>query len=139
MYDKDFNECVQRLSDTIIQAPIYYIIAGIDGSMNGAVITRNQTQINGPNDSQQIWYLNNSEYEWYLVETNYDHWKPAGDPRREHAVNMLNNIGQENINLAALYQVLSTPPVLASNTVYTTLMQPSNTTYYDTTIRFDTD
>ena len=139
MYDKDFNECVKRLSDTIIQAPIYYIIAGIDGSMNGAVITRNQTQINGPNDSQQIWYLNNSEYEWYLVETNYDHWKPAEDSRREHAVNMLNNIGQENINLAALYQVLSTPPVLASNTVYTTLMQPSNTTYYNTTIRFDTD
>mmetsp|Transcript_15026 Transcript_15026/g.13492 ORF Transcript_15026/g.13492 Transcript_15026/m.13492 type:complete len:360 (-) Transcript_15026:39-1118(-) len=141
MHDKDFDACVERLSTTQIQAPIYYIIAGTDGSMNGAVVTRNQTQVNGPNNSDQVWYLNDTEnnpYKWYIVETNYDHWAPAGDTRREHAVKMMNSIGQENIDFDTLFQVLSTPPVLASDTVYTTLMQPSNRTYYNTTVRYDT-
>ena len=138
MYDTHFDECIQRLSTTEIQAPIYYIVAGTDNSMNGAVVTRNQTQVNGPNDSQQVWYLNNSNYGWYLLETNYDHWEPAGDTRRENANKMLQSIGQENVSFETLYQVLSTPPVLAKDTVYTTQMAPSNLTYFNTTIRFDT-
>ena len=141
MYDKNFDSCIHRLSTTKIQAPIYYIVAGTDGSMNGAVVTRNQTQVNGPDDSDQIWYLNDTKsnpYKWYIIETNYDHWEPAGDTRREHAVKMMNSIGQKNIDFKMLFQVLSTPPVLASDTVYTTLMAPSNTTYYNTTIRFNT-
>eukprot|EP01084_Bolivina_argentea_P318346 552059_1 len=46
--DTTFEEAVERLSKTDIIAPIYYIIAGTDNSMNGAIITRNQTSVNGP-------------------------------------------------------------------------------------------
>ena len=138
LYDKDFDSCIYRLSTVQIQAPIYYIVAGTDGSMNGAVVTRNQTMVNGPNNSHDVWYLNNSNYGWYIVETNYDHWKPADDTRRKHAVQMLDSIGQENIDFYQLFQVLSTPPVLAPDTVYTSLIQPSNTSFYSVTVRYDT-
>eukprot|EP01083_Nonionella_stella_P295191 1003258_1 len=140
LYDKTFDECVHRLSSVEIQAPIYYIIAGIDGSNQGAVITRNQTQVNGPNNSKQVWFLNDTKlYEnWYIVETNYDWWKPADDSRRENAVKMLDSVGQDNISFETLYNILSTPPVLAKDTVYTIQMAPSNKTYYNATIRFDT-
>ena len=121
-----------------IQAPIYYIIAGTDGSGNGAVITRNQTQVNGPNGSEDVLFLNNSAHGWYLVETNYDWWQPASDTRRENAIKMLDAVGQENVSFEALYEILSTPPVLAKDTVYTIQMAPSNRTYYNATIRFDT-
>ena len=138
--DTTFDECVHRLSTEKIQAPIYYIIAGLDGSNDGAVITRNQTQVNGPNGSDQVWFLNDTTvYEdWYILETNYDFWRAPFDSRREHAVRMLNEVGQQNISFEALYQILSTPPVLADDTVYTVQMAASNASYYNATIRFDT-
>merc|ERR1712228_453135 len=123
--DTTFDECVHRLSTTRIQAPIYYIIAGLDGSNDGAVITRNQTQVNGPNGSDAVWFLNDTTvYEdWYILETNFDFWRVAKDSRREHAVKMLNAVGQENISF---------------ETLYTVQMAPSNATYYNATIRYDT-
>jgi len=138
LYDDTFDACVHRLSTVRIQAPIYYIIAGTDGSGNGAVITRNQTTVNGPNGSDDVLFLNASQHGWYLVETNFDWWKKPGDTRRESAIKMLDSVGQENVSFEALYEILSTPPVLATDTVYTIQMAPSNRTYYNATIRFDT-
>jgi N-acylethanolamine-hydrolysing acid amidase len=140
MYDTTFDACIHRLSTAEIQAPIYFIVAGTDGSMDGAIVTRNQTVVNGPdrNADNPPLYLTNSNHGWYLVETNYDYWKPAMDNRREHAIKMMDEVGQANISYATLYSILSTPPVLASSTVYTTLMSPSDTTYYNSTVRFNT-
>lgn len=137
MKDSTFDECVHRLEETTIMAPIYYIVAGDDKSANGAVITRNVT------DAIDTWYLKDSIHKWYIVETNYDHWTNASqhfDARRNEAIKMLDNIGQENITYDTLYEILSTPPVLASNTVYTSLLSPSNTdpSAYNVTVRFDT-
>jgi hypothetical protein len=144
--DTTFDEAVHRLSTTDIIAPIYYIVAGTDNSNNGAIITRNQTAVNGPKINGQEYnkplYLNQTgfvgNHGWYIVETNYDYWTPAKDNRREHAIKMMDEMGQANVNFDNLFTILSTPPVLASGTVFTSLYRPSLPGYYNITIRYDT-
>ncbi|OXB64493.1 hypothetical protein ASZ78_005149, partial [Callipepla squamata] len=62
---------------------------------------------------------------WYVLETNYDRWKPPLilDNRRTPAMKCLNQTSQEKISLPAIYDVLSTKPVLNKLTVCTTLME----------------
>jgi len=140
--DTTFDEAVDRLSTTPIIAGIYYIVAGTDDSMDGAIITRNQTHVNGPVtdgvEYNKPLYLKDSPHDWFIIETNYDYWKVPKDDRRDHAIRHLNEIGQENIDFDTLFEVLSTPPVLASGTVFTSLYSPSQVDYFNITIRFDT-
>eukprot|EP00484_Ammonia_sp_Unknown_P003220 CAMPEP_0197073372 /NCGR_PEP_ID=MMETSP1384-20130603/210572_1 /TAXON_ID=29189 /ORGANISM="Ammonia sp." /LENGTH=338 /DNA_ID=CAMNT_0042512209 /DNA_START=198 /DNA_END=1214 /DNA_ORIENTATION=+ len=88
MKDATFADAVDRLSNTKIVAPAYYIIAGTDGSMDGAIITRNQTHVNGPwnvtakTEFERPLYLTASPHDWYLVETNYDYWRPTPEFER---------------------------------------------------------
>jgi len=58
----------------------------------------------------------------FLVETNDDHWLPPDDDRRDLATIATNALGEVDINLNGLFQVLSIPHVLNKDTVYTTLM-----------------
>eukprot|EP01084_Bolivina_argentea_P318348 552061_1 len=147
IYDNTFDEAVNRLCVTNISAPIYYIVAGTDTSMNGAIITRNQTHVNGPRDIKngteydKPLYLKDSPHGWYLVETNYDYWRmtPPDDKRREAAIQMMDVIGQKNITIDSLFGLLSTPPVLQHDTVFTTLFLPSHVNYYNATVRYDTN
>eukprot|EP00466_Bigelowiella_natans_P007955 jgi/Bigna1/82434/fgenesh1_pg.92_\ len=61
---------------------------------------------------------------WFRVETNYDHDSPppATDDRRDPAVRAMEAIGRDNISLAALWEVLSSPPVFNKHTIHTDLL-----------------
>ncbi|XP_071088185.1 acid ceramidase-like [Haliotis cracherodii] len=61
---------------------------------------------------------------WYVLETNYDHWvKPLFlDDRRGPANQCMRETTQQGVSLPALFNVLSTKPVLNKGTVYTALM-----------------
>jgi hypothetical protein len=93
----------------------------------------------GPDQShgEGIWSIGDGTKapgKWWRLETNFDHWAAFQDGRRAAANVMMNKIGQDHLDLAQLYKLLSTPPVLAGDTVYTALMWPK-TGRYDTTIR----
>eukprot|EP01083_Nonionella_stella_P033269 91084_1 len=142
--DKTFDEAVKRLSTVEIMAPIYYIVAGSDSDGNGAIITRNQTAVNGPikngvEYNKPLYLKDNNEYThgWYIVETNYDYWKPAGDKRRGDAIKSMDAMGQAGVNFDGLFEVLSKPPVLAHGTVFTSLYEITEGEF-NITVRYDT-
>merc|ERR1712154_282904 len=134
---------VERLSTTEIMAPIYYIIAGNDNDGNGAIITRNQTAVNGPivngeEYTKPLYLKDDSKYShgWYIVETNYDYWVPAKDPRRAAAIKSMDEMGQKGVDFDGLFEVLSKPPVLASGTVFTSLYEITEGDF-NITVRYD--
>ncbi|XP_077157255.1 N-acylethanolamine-hydrolyzing acid amidase [Paroedura picta] len=126
-----YDTAAFMLAKTPIIAGVYYIIGGTRSS-EGMVITRNRK---GPVD---IWPLDPSSGGWYRVETNYDHWipPPPSDDRRTPAIRAMNATGQGNVNIKSLYNVLSTPPVMNQDTVYTTVMSAAFPEKYMTRIRF---
>uniref|UniRef100_A0A8D0DLD0 Acid ceramidase n=1 Tax=Salvator merianae TaxID=96440 RepID=A0A8D0DLD0_SALMN len=115
-----YEDAKNKLAYTDLLAPAYYILAG-NKSGEGCVITRSRTAV------LDIWNLDIKGGIWYLVETNYDRWKDPFvlDNRRDPAMKCLNQTKQENISLPALYNVLSTKPILNKLTVATTLMEVS--------------
>ena len=48
----------------------------------------------------------------------------------------MNAMGQSNLTVMGLYNVLSQPPVLNDGTIYTTVMSASNSSLYYTRIRY---
>jgi len=129
-----FHEAVERLSHTSLVAPSYIIIGGVSTD-EGAVVTRDRIA------ALDLWFLDGSNHRWFLVETNYDHWKPAGDDRRQVANEGMNATGKQNISLNTIFGVLSTPPVLNDQTTYTTLMSAAagNYTTYARTYTMNND
>ena len=125
-YD-NYNDAFNHLVNEQIQAPVYYILGGMNNN-EGSVITRNQT------GAVNIVTLDNTPYEWYVLETNFDNWEPACDIRRQTAVNCLNNITQANINPNTLQSCLLTWPVLNNKTQYTTLMSAKESNVWNTII-----
>lgn len=83
--------------------------------------------------------MKDSPHDWYIVETNFDYWHVEKDDRRAAAILMMDEMGQENVSFDNLFKILSTPPVLASGTVFTSLYSPSEGDYFNITIRYDTD
>ena len=68
--------------------------------------------------------------QWFRLETNFDHWSIITDGRRAPANAHMKAIGQDSISLSRIFtEVLSIKPVLASDTVYTTLMWPATNSY----------
>jgi len=110
-----FDEAVQAISKTSLVAPSYVIMSGANPG-EGVVVTRNRF------DVADLWKLDLNANRWFLVETNDDHWLPPDDDRRDLAVIATNALGEVDINLNGLFQVLSIPHVLNKDTVYTTLM-----------------
>ncbi|XP_062991413.1 acid ceramidase [Elgaria multicarinata webbii] len=113
-----YEDAKDKLSNTRLLAPAYFILAG-NKSGEGCVITRSRAAL------LDSWNLNKAEGVWYVLETNYDRWKPPLilDNRRTPAMHCLNETKQENLSLPALYNILSTKPVLNKLTVSTTLME----------------
>ncbi|NWV61347.1 ASAH1 ceramidase, partial [Malurus elegans] len=144
-----YQDAKDKLAKTRLLAPAYFILGG-KNSGEGCVITRSRTA------ALDIWDLDIKKGTWYVLETNYDRWKPplVLDNRREPAMKCLNQTTQEehiskyliscwfeapklqhspdtagsiqNLSLPAIYDVLSTKPVLNKLTVCTTLMEVYN-------------
>ncbi|XP_012859291.2 acid ceramidase isoform X1 [Echinops telfairi] len=112
-----YEEAKNILTKTKIMAPAYFILGG-NRSGEGCVITRDRKV------SLDVYELNPEQGRWYVLQTNYDRWKNPFflDDRRTPAKTCLNHTTQENITLSAIYDVLSTKPVLNKLTVFTTLM-----------------
>ena len=71
-----------------------------------------------------------SPLQWFRLETNFDHWSIITDGRRAPANAHMKAIGQDSISLSRIFtEVLSIKPVLAPDTVYTTLMWPAANSY----------
>ncbi|RMC14046.1 hypothetical protein DUI87_09133 [Hirundo rustica rustica] len=102
-----YQDAKDRLAKTRLLAPAYFILGG-KNSGEGCVITRSRTA------ALDIWDLDIKKGTWYVLETNYDRWKPplVLDNRRGPAMKCLNQTTQENLSLPAIYDVLSTKPVL---------------------------
>ncbi|XP_030419453.1 acid ceramidase [Gopherus evgoodei] len=115
-----YQEAKDQLVNTRLLAPAYFILGG-NKSGEGCVITRSRQA------ALDIWDLDANRGTWYVVETNYDRWKAplVLDDRRTPAMKCMNQTKQENISLPAIYDVLSTKPILNKLTVCTTLMEVS--------------
>jgi len=119
----NYPDALQYIANAPLIGPAYIIIGG---SMNnqGAVVTK------GPNSTLiDIWtipeaYPTNATVKWYILETNYDHWNapPWYDDRRYPAEKCMNEVGQNNISLVTMFNVLNGKPNLNRLTTYTALM-----------------
>jgi len=118
--DNDFTSALADLSQGELIADVYYILAGIK-SGEGAVISRNRTT------AADVWMLNSAAGRWFEVETNYDHWEqpPWFDNRVDPANDAMNSIGQADITLDGMMDVISTKPVLNLQTTYSILSCPA--------------
>ena len=125
-----FASAVETFSTTPLIAPCYLIVGGAHPG-EGAVITRNRTK------AIDVVKLNTTQGRWNVLETNYDHWDapPSTDDRRNPAIKAMNETGKDKISLDSILKVLSTPPVLANDTIYTVLMSASQPDLYKTLIR----
>ncbi len=106
----------------------YYIIAGTKYG-EGAIVTRDRFGIDNSHGKEEgIWELS-SPKKWWRLETNFDHWWLAFDRRRYVANEKMKEIGYKNVDLNTMKEVLETKPVLASDTIFTTLMNPKTGEY----------
>jgi hypothetical protein len=126
-----YDALVASLRSSKLDAPSYFVVAGAQPG-EGAIVTRGRDSTD-----VDVFPLNASAGRWYVVETNYDHWvSPAhGDDRRHPAERALGEIGPSQIDPTTLMSVLSDTrcnttegqrSVLNSDTVYTSVMQPSS-------------
>jgi acid ceramidase len=114
-----YNEAVQRLSNTKLMAPVYYIVGG-NSSGQGSIIVRSRTE------TLDVVTLNTSDPNgWYVLETNYDpKSKPLFiDDRRTPGNECMQKLGRQNVSFSGLFNVLSSTTNLNKLTAYTTLMQ----------------
>jgi len=102
--------------------PSYVILGGMNAG-EGCVITSAPNMTHALN----VWTIPEGRpvgSPWYVIETNYDHWMPTPkwDDRRQPAEDCLAMVGQDNIDLPTLYNVLSGIPNRNKLTTYTALM-----------------
>lgn len=116
----DYKSAVDTLSYTVTAAPAYFIIAGVNQT-EGQIITK------GRYAEVDQYTLDPKNGRWFIVETNYDHWTtpPPTDNRRDPAINAMKSMGQNNITVENLFNVMSTHPVLNNKTTYTVVMSAS--------------
>jgi len=117
-----FAGALNLLSNGPLIADVYYTIAG-PNAFDGAVISRNRL------NASDVWRLNKTR--WYEVQTNYDHWvkPPWFDDRVVPADNAMTALGQNNVNYAGLFKVLSVKPVLNIQTTFSMLTSPADGSY----------
>jgi hypothetical protein len=118
----DYIAAIGHLGTTPLPAPAYLAVAGTQHG-EGAIITRDR---NGTSDAagtgRGLWKLDAASGGWYRLETNYDNWLPFSDGRRKAAHNSMDALGQSGADSKGLLGVLSTAPVLADDTTYTSTM-----------------
>jgi len=125
---ENYQEAIQVLQHLPLMAPVYLTVAGANAG-EGCIITRDREK---PDD---VWHVTAPSM-WNIIETNYDHWKPSGDNRLATAMAGMAQYNWTTVDLPAIYKVLSTPPVLNSETMYTTLINPA-TGSMDSAVRYD--
>ncbi|CAD6193151.1 unnamed protein product [Caenorhabditis auriculariae] len=110
-----YEEAYEYLTTVPLLAPGYFILGGRQNNQ-GAVITR------GPDGAEHVDTMNQTS--WYVLQTNYDWDKKVIylDDRRGPGHDCMNKLGTKNVNLAGLFQVLSSKPNLNKATVYTSVM-----------------
>ena len=125
----DFKMAVESLADRPLITGMYIIMGGLTAG-EGVVITRGR-----PRAIDQWWLGTN--HSWFLVETNYDHWEapPARDDRRDPAIKGMTNVGQAEMSLSKLVDVLSIPPVVNKGTIFTNVMSASMPDQYKSWVR----
>jgi acid ceramidase len=114
-----YDEAVQRLSNTKLMAPVYYIVGG-NSSGQGSIIVRSRTE------TLDVVNLNLTDPNgWYILETNYDpKSKPLFiDDRRTPGNECMRKLGRDKVDFAGIFNVLSSTTNLNKLTAYTTLMQ----------------
>jgi len=114
-----FADAQKTLATEVMLAPAYYILGG-NSSGQGCVITRSREK------AVDIWDMKTIvNHTWYVLETNYDHWeKPLFlDDRRTPANKCMMQKGSAAMGFPAIFDVLSSRPVLNKLTTYTALMQ----------------
>ena len=123
-----FTDVINILKKQILINVAYYTIAGVNYN-EGAIVTRNRFGVdNSYGENNGIWKLNASTNWWRLI-TNFDHWWIAFDRRRSVANKQMEKIGFKNITLNNMDLVLTKKPVLASDTIFTTFMNPKTGEY----------
>lgn len=127
---QNFTIAVNKIAYTTTEASFYAIMGGVNKG-EGIVITKGRV---GPVD---LWKIDPNSGRWFEVETNYDHWAPppADDDRRNPAIKAMNEMGQKNISKNALFNVMSTPPVMNNRTTYTVIMSASQPDIMESWIR----
>ncbi len=131
--EASYTSALRRLNSTKLIAPVYLTMAGTHAG-EGAVITRNRDHADLSHGlAAGIWALQSPPASWFRLETNYDHWAPAGDKRRATAYAEMNKLSPAVLDGQALFQVLSTPPVLNGDTRYTAVMSAATGEYYTVT------
>lgn len=112
-----FDQALDALSKPEILAPIYYIVGGA-GEREAAVVTRSRRS------TVDLWDLRKEKDTFFLAETNYDHWEAPlfVDDRITPTNTCMNKFGKENFNMANLFNVLSSKPVLNKLTTYSALI-----------------
>lgn len=121
----DFSTGTKLLATKEFIVDCYLICAGAKHN-EGKVITRNL------DDAEDVWQLTDDR--WFEVETNWDHWKIPLDGRRRFANTQMNKTTAQEVDLEYMYNIVSTPPDYAGDTVYTSKMVPS-LGYYQSIIR----
>ncbi|KAI3422297.1 hypothetical protein GPALN_012822 [Globodera pallida] len=112
---ENYQEAVDRLSHVTVMAPSYIIVGGQRG--DGAIITRDRFGV------ADVSFLDYLHHRWFLVETNNDPWEGKKDKRKKMATQCLRRVGQSHMSADALFsRVLSIPPVLNGETIFTTVM-----------------
>lgn len=113
-----YEQAKHLLTNATLLAPAYFILGGTK-PREACIITRSREK------TVDVLNMSTNGSTWYILETNYDHWKPPlfVDDRRTPAHRCMNNMTQQNVGFAGLFDVLSSRPVLNKLTTYTALMQ----------------
>lgn len=108
-----FEAALEVLVSSSVVSSNYFVLAGLRGQ--GAVVTRF-----GNSSSADVWTLSTSTYassdgqpSWMRVQTNVDHWVPLSTGayathRRQHAIDLLSQIGQTDLNADMLLKTYLT-------------------------------
>jgi len=69
--------------------------------------------------------------QWYLLQTNYDHWNPVpkADDRRTPGIAHMDALGEDEIDSANLFRLMTQSPTYNDHTDYTAVMEPQSGLY----------
>ena len=132
---RDYAEALGRLANDTLLIPQYFIVAGTTPGA-GAVVTRDRFgDGHGSPTRAAVSPLGAAQpcggRPYFVAVTNTDLWDASictADPRDSRIANtikLMSALGAGNVDLAALWRVLSTPPEFADDTLHTDAMVPA--------------
>ena len=124
--ESTYKSATQRLMNTEISAPIYYILAGLEGN-EGMVIERNNKGVHA------VYEL--TDERWFLVQTNYDRDlpDPIHDPRRVPVEKKLRERGNVGLDEKELMEhFMSIWPTFNIASILTSIMNPTESVHNTT-------